>query len=124
MKNLLLLFLLMSISSYTMSQSISFEEETDVISYMDGKRFYNESSGLEIEYGYISSYNTYGIKVKNNSGEKFYFINVEISTSYDGRYADLYGMSAETGSNFGFRLFKGKLVVGYGESGAQTFYEK
>jgi len=123
MRTMLFLLFFLSISHYSNAQSISFEEETDVISYMDGKRFYNESSGLEIEYGYISSYNTYGIKVKNNSGERFYFINVEITT-YDGSYADLYGMSAETGSNFGFRLFKGKLVVGYGESGAQTFYEK
>jgi hypothetical protein len=121
----LMTFLLMTlfISGISFGQT-TFEEESDVISYMQGKTFFNSESGLEIEYGYISSYNTYGIKVKNKFGERFYFINVDISPSYDGRYADMYGMSAETGSNFGFRLFKGKLVVGYGESGAQTFYEK
>jgi hypothetical protein len=77
---------------------------------------------LEIEYGYISSYDTYGIKIKKKHEKRFYFINIEI-TVYGG-YADIYGMSPETGSNFGFRLFNGKLVVGYGESAAQTFYEK
>jgi hypothetical protein len=121
MKNLLLLLLLLcSFSSYAQT----FGEESDVISYMDGKSFYNSDNGLTIEYGYISDFNTYGIKVRNKEGGRFYFINVEITTSYDGSYADLYGMSAETGSNFGFRLFKGRLVVGYGEAEAQTFYLK
>lgn len=99
-----------------------FNEENKVISYLDGKSFYNSANGLTIEYGYISSYNTYGIKVKNKDGGKFYFINVEITTY--GAYADLYGMSADNGSNFGFRLYKGKLIVGKGESGEQVFYLK
>ena len=117
--------LLISLLVWTFNSSAqSFDEESDVISYMDGKSFYNSDNGLTIEYGYISDYNTYGIKVRNKEGGRFYFINVEITTSYDGSYADLYGMSAETGSNFGFRLFKGRLVVGYGEAEAQTFYLK
>ncbi len=121
MKNLILFVLLLSSLSLAAQ---SFNEESDVVAYMDGSSFYNSSNGLTIEYGYISSYNTYGIKVTNKEGGRFYFINVEVTTSYDGSYADLYGMSAETGSNFGFRLFKGKLIVGYGEDGAQTFYKK
>ena len=121
MKNLL--FLLLLLGSFA-AVGQTFDEESDVISYMDGKSFYNSDNGLTIEYGYISDYNTYGIKVRNKEGGRFYFINVEITTSYDGSYADLYGMSAETGSNFGFRLFKGRLVVGYGEAEAQTFYLK
>lgn len=100
----------------------SFQDETSVIAYMEGKQFYNSDIGLNIAYGYISDYNTYGIKVKNKNGVEFYFINVKID-SY-GSYADLYGMSATDGSNFGFRLFKGKLVVGYGEAEASTFYLK
>ena len=122
MKNLLFLITFLSITLISNAQSLSFDEELDVIGYMEGKSFYNSETGLEIEYGYISSYNTIGIKVKNKYGEKFYYINVEISAY--GRYADLYGMSPETGANFGFRLFNGKLVVGYGQDGAQTFYEK
>ncbi len=99
-----------------------FESDMDVISYMDGRTFYNSSSGLEIGYGYISMMNTYGIKIKNKHDAEFSFINCEI-TCY-GRYADIYGMSPETGSNFGFRLFNGKLVVGYGEPEASTYLEK
>jgi hypothetical protein len=33
-------------------------------------------------------------------------------------------MSAENGSNFGFRLYNGKLIVGRGEAGETTFYLK
>ncbi len=104
------------------AQTKLFENESDVVTFMDGKTFYNSDNGLEIEYGYISSYNTYGIKVKNKDGGKFYFINVEITTY--GSYADLYGMSSESGSNFGFRLYKTKLIVGRGEDGEKTFYLK
>lgn len=119
MKNLLILATMLLAFGSTNAQNL-FNEESNVISYMDGKSFYNSDNGLTIEYGYISSYNTYGIKVKNKDGGKFYFINVEITTY--GSFADLYGMSAESGSNFGFRLYKGKLVVGIGEPGEQTFY--
>jgi hypothetical protein len=121
MKNSLILVMMTITFGFANAQS-SFEDETSVIAYMDGKSFYNSDNGLTIEYGYISSYNTYGIKVTNNAGDKFYFINVE-TTTY-GSFADLYGMSAESGSNFGFRLYKGKLIVGKGEPGEQTFYLK
>lgn len=121
MKKLLILATILFAFGSANAQSL-FNEESNVVSYMDGKSFYNSDNGLTIEYGYISSYNTYGIIVKNRDGGKFYFINVEISTY--GSFADLYGMNAESGSNFGFRLYKGKLVVGRGESGEQTFYLK
>jgi hypothetical protein len=119
MKNLLILATVLLTFGSAKAQSL-FNEESNVVLYMDGKSFYNSDNGLTIEYGYISSYNTYGIKVTNNDGDKFYFINVKITTY--GTFADLYGMSADTGSNFGFRLYKGKLIVGRGESGEQTFY--
>jgi hypothetical protein len=113
----LLLFLSFQIVN---AQSVSFNTESDVVSYMDGKTFYNSNNGLELEYGYISSYNTYGIKVKNMNGIRFYFINVQVSCY--GSFADLYGVGVSDGSNFGFRLYNGKLIVGKGESGEQTFY--
>lgn len=122
MKEIILMALMVLLFNSVNAQSSSFNEEGQVISYMDGKTFYNSENGLEIEYGYISSYNTYGIKVKNKNGAKFYFINVNIDTY--GSYADLYGMSAENGSNFGFRLFRSKLVVGYGEENESTYYLK
>lgn len=121
MKKLLILATLL-FSFVTVNAQSSFDDESNVISYMDGKSFYNSENGLSIEYGYISSYNTYGIIVKNKNGGKFYFINVEITTY--GSFADLYGMSAESGSNFGFRLFNGKLIVGYGEPGESKYYLK
>jgi hypothetical protein len=118
-----LFFLVMLFTlSAAQAQSSLFDDESNVITYMDGKTFNNSDNGLDIEYGYISVYNTYGIIVTNKNGGVFYFINVEITTY--GSYADLYGMSAEDGSNFGFRLYKGKLIVGSGESGEQTFYLK
>lgn len=107
---------------WTNAQTSLFNEEGNVIAYMEGKTFFNEDNGLEIEYGYIPSLNTLGIRVTNKNGGRFYFINVDI-TPY-GSFADLYGMSPEDGGNFGFRLYKGKLVVGRGEPGEQTFYLK
>jgi hypothetical protein len=122
MKKMIVLAFMFLLYNAVNAQSSLFNEEGQVISYMDGKTFYNSDNGLEIEYGYISSYNTYGIKVKNKNGAKFYFINVNIDTY--GSYADLYGMSAENGSNFGFRLFRSKLVVGYGEENESTYFLK
>lgn len=122
MKNIIFISLFIATIHQLKSQTISFNEVSDVITFMDGKTFFNSDNGLEIEYGYISSYNTYGIKVLNKNGARFYFINVNI-TCY-GSSADLFGMSAEDGANFGFRLYKNKLVVGKGEPGEQTFYLK
>ena len=122
MKKIILIFSLLFSFLQLKSQTSLFNEDSDVITFMDGKTFFNSDNGLEIEYGYISSYNTYGIKVLNKNGSRFYFINVNI-TCY-GSSADLFGMSAEDGGNFGFRLYKNKLVVGKGESGEQTFYLK
>lgn len=104
------------------AQTVYFESDVDVINYMDGKVFYDSNSGLNVEYGYISAYNTYGIKVTNKNDAIFYFINVGIDTY--GSSADLFGMSPTTGDNFGFRLFRGKLVVGYDEPEEATFYLK
>ncbi|MFM7666944.1 MAG: hypothetical protein ACKO7D_01990 [Bacteroidota bacterium] len=108
------------VNSFLFSQSVYFESDVDVITYMDNKVFHDSSSGLNVEYGYISAYNTYGIKVTNKNDAVFYFINVSIDTY--GSSADLYGMSPTTGDNFGFRLFKGKLIVGYGEDEPINFY--
>jgi hypothetical protein len=116
----LTIFLFLFGASY--SQISVFDDESSVISYLEGKKFYNSDSGLEIEYGYISAYNTYGIKVVNKNGAKFNFINVEI-TPY-GSFADLYGMSLDDGSSFGFRAYAKKLVVGAGQDGEPTFYLK
>jgi hypothetical protein len=113
-------FLLFSITIDSNAQS--FNDESDVMMYMEGKTFYSSESGLNISYGYISSMNTAGIKIVNKFGVSFFYINVDI-TSY-GSFADLYGMSPEDGSNFGFRLYPGRIVIGKGEPGEKTYYLK
>ena len=112
------LFLLAN--SFFYAQSVNFDSEVDVITYMENKVFRDSESGLDVEYGYISDYNTYGIKVTNKNNAVFYFVNVSIDTY--GSSADLYGMNPTTGDNFGFRLFKGKLIIGYGEDEQINFY--
>ncbi|MFM7233605.1 MAG: hypothetical protein ACKOZM_03375 [Flavobacteriales bacterium] len=117
-----LLFLSFMLITLCVTAQTSFDSSMDVISYMDGRTYYNSSSGMEISFGYVSEMNTVGIRVKNKHDAEFAFINCDI-TCY-GRYADIYGMSPETGGNFGFRLFDGKIVIGYGEPNASTYYEK
>jgi hypothetical protein len=112
-----LLFVLFS-AGFTHSQAL-FEDESNVISYMDQKTFQNVDNGLEVSYGYLSIYNTYGIKVSNKSGSIFYFINCSIDAN--GNFADIFGMSPEDGSNFGFRVYSKKLIVGKGEEGETIF---
>ena len=119
MKKILALLITLFFTFQLKAQTTLFNSESDVVSFMDGKTFHNESNGMDIEYSYISSFNTYGIKVINKNGVKFYFINVDITTY--GAFADLYGTSTSDGSNFGFRLYKNKLIVGRGEPGEQTF---
>ncbi len=121
MKGLFILAAIVININLSMAQTALFESESNVISYMDGKTFYSSENGIEIQYGYISAYNTYGITASNKNGGKFYFINVDI-TAY-GSFADLYGMSSEDGTNFGFRVYKGKIVIGEGEEKA-TLYLK
>ena len=116
----LTIFFFLSVLSFSYAQT--FEDEISVITYLEGKTFYNSENGLQIEYGYISAFNTYGIKVLNKNGATFHFINVEI-TPY-GSFADLYGMSLDDGQSFGFRAYPKKLIVGRGEAGEQTFYLK
>jgi hypothetical protein len=104
------------------AQSKLFGKEDDVRVFMDGKTFYNSDTGLEIEYGAISSYNTYGIKAKNKEGVAAYFINVDI-TIYGNR-ANLVGMNPDNGGKLGFTVYKDKLIVGPGEPQEMIFYLK
>ena len=122
MKKVILIFILSLFTNLSFSQTILFDNDMDVISFMEGKTFYNSDNGLQIQYGYSSRYNTNCIMIQNDKGDKFYHVNVSIETH--GSYADLFGMNPDNGSNFGFRLFRNKLIVGYGEQGAVTFYLK
>ncbi len=121
MKSILLITAILFTFNTTKAQSL-FSSETDVMQYMEGKIFINDDNGLKISYGFISNLNTYGITVKNKNNAIFYYINCNIDPlDYS---ADIYGMSTQDGGNFGFRVFKNRLVIGYGEEGAKTFYLK
>ena len=122
MKTILFLSLVLFNVNQLKAQTNLFDDEMGVISYMEGKYFYNADNGLTVSYGYLGNYNTYGIKVTNKGGSTFYFINVNVEAY--GSFGDLYGMSPSDGSNFGFRVYKGKLIVGRGEEGETTFYLK
>lgn len=121
MKKYILLFSIFLISIIKLNaQTKPFSKEDDVRVFMQDKWFSNPDNGLIVTYGYISSLNTYGIKIKNKHNAEFYYINVDIKTY--GMYAILKGMSPEDGSNFSFRLFKDRVVVGYGQEGETSFY--
>jgi hypothetical protein len=122
MRTFAFLSLLIAASFNLSAQRELFSDESSVVVYLEGKVFHNSENGLNVSYGYISSANSYGIVVTNRNGARFNFINVRIDAF--GTFADLYGMSPEDGSNFGFRLYSGKLIVGRGEPGEQVFYPK
>lgn len=79
MKKLILLFILF-ISSYNLFSQTKIED------YLEGRKFKNDESGLIIQYGYISSLNTYGITFTNRNGAKFYFMNCSKQASSDESY--------------------------------------
>jgi hypothetical protein len=68
MKGLFILAAIVVNINLSMAQTALFESESNVISYMDGKTFYSSENGIEIQYGYISAYNTYGITASNKNG--------------------------------------------------------
>lgn len=51
---------------------------------VEGKQFKNNETGLSIQYGYISQWNTYGLTFTNKNGAVFYFINCTKDISSDG----------------------------------------
>ena len=119
MKKIIKILIISCLFCFKLSaQNKSFQSEDDVRIYMQDKWFSNPN-GLKIKYGYISELNTYGISIKNKHDNTSYFINVNIQTM--GSYAILSGMSTEDGSNFKLRLYRDKIIVGYGEPGELTF---
>ena len=76
MKKLFILLITFFVISNTYSQS-------SIENYLEGKKYQNSSTGLIINYGYISSMNTYGITFTNGYGNKFYFMNCNSEVSDD-----------------------------------------
>lgn len=120
MKKLILLSTVLLSFGFVKAQS-SFSDMADVLTFMENKTYYNSEMETELKFGYISSFNTYGIELKSNkSGRTMYFINCDIN-GY-GSFADISGTSTNDGSNFKFRLYNTKIVIGVGEQRQATFY--
>jgi hypothetical protein len=62
-------------------------KKSDFLSYIEGKRYRNSDMGLTLQYGYISSFNTYGIKVTNKNNVTFNYINCSVRVAYDDESA-------------------------------------
>jgi hypothetical protein len=99
-----------------------FNDNSDVVTYMENKTFHNPDNGMSVELQYLSSYNTYALVMTNRFGNKFNFINVEVATY--SSFADLSAMRVDDGSTMQLRLYRGRLVVGAGEAEEVTFYLK
>lgn len=120
MKKLIILSTVLLSFGFVKAQS-SFSDMADVLTFMENKTYYNSEMETELKFGYISSYNTYGIELKSNkSGRTMYFINCDIN-GY-GSFADISGTNTNDGSNFKFRLYNTKIVIGVGEQRQATFY--
>ena len=81
--------------------------------YLEGKKFKSSSTGLVIQYGYISSLNTYGITFTNSYGNKFNYMNCSKQVSSDESYMILTNcMNPESGSGVGtVYAYRTKIIV-------------
>jgi hypothetical protein len=105
MKKIVLFFLLTS--------SFSLFSQTDIVDYLEGRKFQNSRTGLIVSYGYISHLNTSGMTFRNSYGDKFYFMNCSIEKSSDERFAIFTDcMNVETGGGVGkIVAYRNKLVI-------------
>lgn len=106
-----ILLLLIFFSTKLYSQT-TLRDITDVISFMENKTFYSSEKNLDIKFGFINSYGTYGITLKSYvSGREMKFINIQV----DGRggFADVSGINPNDGNNFTIRIYNSnKVIVG------------
>jgi hypothetical protein len=106
MKKLLLLIVFFTYSFNSFSQS-------KIEDYIEGKKYKNSSTGLIIQYGYISSLNTYGITFTNSYGNKFNYMNCSKQVSSDESYMILTNcMNPDSGSGIGtIYAYRTKIIV-------------
>jgi hypothetical protein len=91
--------------------------------FVEGKYYKNSQTGLRLQYGYISSLNTYGLTFKNAYGNEFYFINCSREISSDNQYMELTScMNPEDGSGVGtVGIYKNRIIVSASD-GSLTYY--
>ena len=67
MKNFYLLFIcFLTVFSRGNAQT-RFESETDVLTYLEGKTFYNDDQSIKVKIGYSSALGTYGFIINGQS---------------------------------------------------------
>ena len=101
MKKLILLSML-CVFSLSISAQVNVNSERSVLDYLSKNKFSTTELGAKVNlsYGYISSYNTYGIILSNSQGSN-YFINVNVRSGYG--YAEATGMNTQ-GQDFTVKI--------------------
>ena len=93
--------------------------------WLEGKKFKHRDNGLVVQYGYISSLNTYGFTFTNAYYNKFYFINCSSEITSDQTYGVFSEcINPDNGSGIGkARVYRSskKIVIG-DASGEFTYY--
>jgi len=116
MKNIRTLFISLSLlltTSNFLSAQVNITDEREVLNYLEQYKFETNVQGsvVYVTYGYISAYNTYGLIVGNNSGNKNYFINATVKRGYS--YSTVSGMNLE-GSDFTVEVYSSGSVTAGG----------
>ena len=105
--------------NYAGNNSVNpFEDQGSFLSYFENKVFVHNETGMTLGYGYISSYNTYGILLKTSRGGKAYFINCDIKLY--GSFAIVTGTDPYDDSTHKITFYKDKLKY----SDGSIFYLK
>ena len=115
MKTLFISLSLLLTTSGFLSAQVNTTDKRMVLNYLEQSKFETNIQGAIVyfTYGYISAYNTYGLIVGNNSGNKNYFINATVKTGYS--YATVSGMNLE-GSDFKVEVYSNGSVTAGGLS--------
>ena len=93
--------------------SFNASSQSKIEDYLEGKKFKNSSTGLVIQYGYISSLNTYGITFTNSYGNKFNYMNCSKQVSSDESYVIFTNcMNPESGAGVGtIYAYRTRIIV-------------
>jgi hypothetical protein len=96
----------------------------ELTDWLEGKRFQSKETGLIVQYGYISSLNTYGFTFINSFGDKFYYMNCSKEISSDqnlGVFTQC--INPAGGGDIGIiRVYKNNQKITVGDSSGQLSY--
>ncbi len=98
---------------FLLTFSCSLFSQTDIVDYLEGRKFQNARTGLIVKYGYISHLNTSGMTFTNSYGDNHYFMNCDVQKSSDDRFAIFTScMNVETGGGVGkIVAYRNKIII-------------